>query len=309
MSADAQDLPFLSSEFEAPADVAPVETPEARSTSAPSRWTRAPVVRVNELTLVIPSHNEADSIAHVVRECWADRPRGVALEILVIDDASTDATPRVLRELQSEIPIRVIRNPVSRGFGGALKVGIANTRTPWVAFTDADGQYDPRDLPILLAVLESGNDLALGWRTQRADPFVRTAISVGFRGLLFLFFHHAAHDPTTSLRAGRTEPIRKVASRTRYMNGSFWNEFMVRWRAENYTFAEVPVRHLPRYQGRSKVASRSVISKVSAQQFIALLRVWREFHRNAATAATRPTTAGETSDSEPRQLTGPFSSP
>ncbi|MCI4327575.1 MAG: glycosyltransferase family 2 protein [Thermoplasmata archaeon] len=310
MSADAQDLPFLSPEFEPSAEVAPVETPEVRATSSPSRRARPPVVRVDELTLIVPSHNEAESIRHVLRECWADRPRGVAMQILVVDDASTDDTPKILRELQSEFPIRVIRNPVSRGFGGALKVGIANTRTRWVAFTDADGQYDPRDLPILLAVLESGNELALGWRTQRADPFVRTAISVGFRGLLFLFFHHAAHDPTTSLRAGRTETIRNVAARTRYMNGSFWNEFMVRWRAENYSFAEVPVRHLPRYQGKSKVAARSVISKVSAQQFIALLRVWREFHRDATNGTSLPALAGDPAESDHQlPVTGPFSSP
>jgi glycosyltransferase involved in cell wall biosynthesis len=243
------------------------------------------VTRVEQLTLVIPSHNEADTIADVVRECWEDRPRGVAMEILVVDDASSDATPHVLAKLQEEIPIRVVRNPVARGFGGALKVGIANTRTPWVAFTDADGQYDPRDLPILLAVLESGKDLALGWRTERADPFIRTTISVGFRALLFAFFHRAAHDPTTSLRAGRTDAIQQVAARTRYMNGSFWNEFMVRWRAEQYTFGEVPVRHLPRRVGRSKVAASSVIGKTAAQQFIALLRVWREFHRGPSARA------------------------
>jgi dolichol-phosphate mannosyltransferase len=246
---------------------------------------RAPAIRVEALTLVVPSHNEAGTLAEVLRECWADRPRGVEMEILVVDDGSSDTTPEILAALQSEIPLRVVRNPVARGFGGALRVGIENTRTPWVAFTDADGQYDPRDLPILLAVLESGKELALGWRTERADPFVRTAISVGFRGMLFLFFQHAAHDPTTSLRAGRTEAIRSVAERTRYMNGSFWNEFMIRWRAEGRSFGEVPIRHLPRADGRSKVASRSLIGKVAAQQFIALIRVWREFHRSLVPAA------------------------
>jgi glycosyltransferase involved in cell wall biosynthesis len=267
-----------------------------------STKTRAPMQPVDKLTLVIPSHNEGDCIAPVLREFWQDRPRGVDFQILVVDDASTDQTPEVLSSLQAEMPLRVIRNPVSRGFGGALKVGIANTETPWVAFTDADGQYDPRDLPILVAVLESGKDLALGWRTERADPFVRTAISVGFRGLLFLFFRHAAHDPTTSLRAGRTERMREVAAQTHYMNGSFWNEFMIRWRAEGYSFGEVPIRHLPRAAGTSKVASRSVISKVSAQQFIALLRVWREFHRPSASRTPGPSPMGEESGSEPRQL-------
>jgi glycosyltransferase involved in cell wall biosynthesis len=267
-----------------------------RPATTPASRLRAPPVRVEALTLIVPSHNEGDSLGTVVREFWADRPRGVALEILVVDDASTDGTPEVLAALQKEFPVRVIRNPVSRGFGGALKVGIANTRTPWVAFTDADGQYDPRDLPILVAVLESGKDLALGWRTERADPFIRTAISVGFRSLLFLFFRHAARDPTTSLRAGRTDAIRNVAARTRYMNGSFWNEFMIRWRNDSLSFGEIPIRHLPRLVGKSKVASRSRIGKVSAQQFIALLRVWREFHRGWAPAISLLPTPGDVPD-------------
>lgn len=266
---------------------------EVQAAGGPRPATRAPLVRIEALTLIVPSHNEGGSLGTVLREFWADRPRGVALEILVVDDASTDETPRLLEALQKEFPVRVIRNPTSLGFGGALKVGIANTRTPWVAFTDADGQYDSRDLPILLAVLESGKDLALGWRTQRADPFTRTAISVGFRALLFIFFHHAARDPTTSLRAGRTDGIQSVAARTRYMNGSFWNEFMIRWRSEGFSFGEVPVRHLPRLIGKSKVASSSVIGKVAAQQFIALLRVWREFYRDSSSASSAAVPSAE----------------
>ncbi|MCI4324309.1 MAG: glycosyltransferase family 2 protein [Thermoplasmata archaeon] len=255
---------------------------------------------MDALTLVVPSHNEAETLSTVLREWWKLRPRDVAMEILVVDDASTDSTPAVLERLREELPLRVVRNSRSQGFGGSLKVGIANARSPWLAFVDADGQYDPRDLPVLLAVLESGKELALGWRTERADPFVRIAISIGFRGVLFLFFQHAAHDPTTSLRAGRTETIRDVASRTRYMNGSFWNEFMVRWRAEGHSFAEIPIRHRARLLGKSKVASRSLIGKVAAQQFIAILRVWREFHRPPGAGSTPMTSAPAGEDPGPR---------
>jgi dolichol-phosphate mannosyltransferase len=257
------------------------------------------------MTLIVPSHNEAESLPSVLRGWWNERPRAVTTEILVVDDASTDGTADVLRELQSEFPLRVVRNPEVRGFGGSLKVGISNARTPWVAFTDADGQYDPRDLPILIAVLESGKELALGWRTERADPFVRTAISVGFRGLVFLFFQHAAHDPTTSLRAGRTDAVRRVASRTRYMNGSFWNEFMIRWRAEGHSVGEVPIRHLPRLAGTSKVASRTVIGKVAAQQFIAIVRLWREFHRPLDLTDLAAVDAPEGTEADPHRRRNP----
>jgi len=231
------------------------------------------------LTLVVPSHNEVSSLEPVLREWWEHRPPGIPFEILVVDDASVDGTPEILRRLGSKIPVRSIRNATSLGFGGALRVGIRHATTDWVVFTDADGQYDPGDLSKLLSALSDGQRLVIGLRSPRVDPFHRLAISIGFRGLLYAFFSLRSKDPTSSLKVGRTENVRTVAEGVRYMNGSFWNEFLIRWIHAGFTFVEVPVRHLPRREGLSKVASRAVLLRVSVQQLIALLRVWREFHR------------------------------
>jgi glycosyltransferase involved in cell wall biosynthesis len=231
------------------------------------------------LTLVIASRNEEASLESVLKEWWGQRPEGIPYELLVVDDASVDSTPEILERLKSEIPMRVIRNPRPQGFGGSLRVGARHAATGWVAFTDADAQYDPNDLPKLLEALRAGTDLAIGWRTPRADPFVRVAISIGFRGLLYSFFSLRSRDPTTSLKAGRAESVREVAESVQYMNGSFWNEFMIRWIRSGRSFTEVPIHHYPRREGQSKVAARGLIMRVSIQQLIALLKVWREFHR------------------------------
>jgi len=243
----------------------------------------------NGLTLVIPSHNESENLGRVLEEWWDRRPSGIPYEILVVDDGSTDATAATLERLGSRIPVRWVRNPAALGFGGALRVGIHHTKTPWVAFTDADGQYDARDLPPVLNALSSGSDLAVGRRSPRADPFHRTALSIGFRGLLYAFFGLRSKDPTSSLKAGRTDSVRAVAERVQYMNGSFWNEFMLRWIRAGYAYTEIPVRHLPRASGVSKIAASGQIVRLSVQQFIALLRAWREFHRlpGTGTATTR----------------------
>ena len=231
------------------------------------------------VTLVIPSRNEAASLGPVVRNWWSQRPTGVPFSILVVDDASDDDTPRILSSLGPEMAVTSIRNPTRLGFGGALRVGIDHTATKWVAFTDADGQYDPRDLPRLISALSAGGDLATGLRSPRVDSIFRKTISIGFRGLVSMLFDLRMRDPTTSLRAGRTERIRWVARQARFMNGSFWNEFMIRWTRAGYSFVEVPVRHYHRHAGRSKVAASEQIARVSVQHFIALLRIWRELHR------------------------------
>jgi glycosyltransferase involved in cell wall biosynthesis len=235
--------------------------------------------RNEDLTLVIPSHNEAAAIEQVVREWWEFRPPSVKTEILVVDDGSTDRTPQILSDLQKQIPLRVIRNSLPQGYGGSLRIGVDQARTPWVAFADGDGQYDPRDLPVLLRQLGAGFDLALGVRTRRADPFVRKVISHGFRFLLSVFFEIRAKDPTVGLRVGRTDVVRWISRQTRYMKGAFLNEFAVRLDQSRFRYAEAPIRHRPRLHGKSKNVSSRLLPKVTVQQLIALIRLWREFHR------------------------------
>ena len=234
---------------------------------------------LESLTLIIPSRNEAPSLPRVVRQWWEQRPAGFDLEILVVDDASTDDTPRVLEELSSEIPVRTLRNPQRLGYGGSLQEGILHTRTKWVAFTDADGQFDPADLPNLLAAVTSETVLANGWRPHRADPFIRIVISIGFRSLLMTFFGVRIKDPTSTLKAARTEPVRAIAEQFRYMNGSFGNEFTIRWVKSGFSIVPVAIRHHPRLDGDSRIVSKGGMGRVAAQQFIALLRLWREMHR------------------------------
>ena len=256
---------------------APSGSPPA---GAPSATEAPPYSHPPEsLTLIIPSRNEAPSLARVVRQWWEQRPAGFDLEILVVDDASTDDTPRILRELGAELPVHTLRNTTRLGYGGSLREGILHTRTKWVAFTDADGQFDPGDLPNLLAVVSSETVLANGWRPRRADPFIRIVISIGFRSLLMTFFGVRIRDPTSTLKAARTEPVRAIAQQFRYMNGSFGNEFTIRWVKSGYTIVPVAIRHHPRLDGDSRIVSKGAIGRVAAQQFIALLRLWREMHR------------------------------
>jgi len=231
------------------------------------------------LTLVVPSHNEGASLARVLRDWWTQRPVGFDYQILVVDDASTDDTPRVLQQLASELPVRTVRNTTQLGYGASLQVGILHTTTEWLAMTDADGQFDPSDLPRLLSAVSQEHVLASGWRPHRADPFIRIVISFGFRWLLLLFFRARVRDPTATLKAGRTEPVRDIARQFRYMIGSFGNEFTIRWLRAGYRIVPVAVQHHPRLNGGSKIVAKGSIAKVAVKQFIALLRLWREFHQ------------------------------
>ena len=123
------------------------------------------------LSVVIPAFNEERTIAELLRRVGAaPLPAGVGLEMVVVDDGSTDGTRDLLRRLvasrsSSEVPLRFFEQPRNRGKGAALGRGFAEGRGEWIVVQDADLEYDPRDYPKLLQpVLEDGADVVFGSR-------------------------------------------------------------------------------------------------------------------------------------------------
>ncbi len=122
---------------------------------------------MEKTTVIIPAFNEALSIRPLVERILA---LPLDLEILVVDDASTDGTAEALDGLEN---VSVIRHPANRGNGAAVKTALRQARTEWCLIIDADGQHDPEDIPRLLQALEQA-DMAVAARTNNSD-------STGFR--------------------------------------------------------------------------------------------------------------------------------
>lgn len=129
----------------------------ASQTTAPPPITQlerdAAAALAPSVSLVIPAHNEAPTIAAVIEACRDAMP-GLG-EILVVDDGSTDGTAQVAQS----VGVRVLRLEPNRGKGEALRAGIAESSQPILAFIDADGQDDPAEFPRLLAAM--GPDVAM----------------------------------------------------------------------------------------------------------------------------------------------------
>ncbi len=243
-------------------------------------------------TVIIPSRNEAKDLSAVISGIWAMRPRTAQLKFLVLDDASTDLTPSMLEELSAEVPLRIIRHPESVGFGGALARGIQEADTPWLLFVDADAQYDAEDVKRFLTMPRDIPMLVSGWRVRRADPFVRIFISIVFQTMNRLGFGLRMKDITSSLKLMPSAPAKEIARRVRYMNGSFWSEFMVRWKTAGYTWTEVPIRHYPRRDSKSKVFAPGHLGRLLVHQGVGFLRLLREVSVAPATQNAVPAHLG-----------------
>ena len=142
-----------------------------------------------DLSLVIFAFNEVDNIEFVLNEVdeWA-QARSERIEVLLVDDGSSDGTAEKARTLSIATPMRVIAHEHNRGIGAALKTGTDHALGDWVTFMPADGQIDPNSLSVLLDHRnEHGLDFVTSIYADRDDGLHRTILSWGVRSLIRLF--------------------------------------------------------------------------------------------------------------------------
>jgi glycosyltransferase involved in cell wall biosynthesis len=161
------------------------------------------------VTILVPAYNEEKGIGGVL-ERLSRLDLGRPIEILVVDDGSTDGTARVLAEKRREVPrLRVIHQPRNQGYGAALKVGFAQAAHEIVVITDADGTYPEDRIGDLVARIDDGAEMVVGERAGEDVniPLVRRPAKATLRALASYLAGTRIPDLNSGLRAFRRELV------------------------------------------------------------------------------------------------------
>jgi dolichol-phosphate mannosyltransferase len=233
-----------------------------------------------KLSVVSPAHNEAGSIAATVHETTEALERaGIEYELIVVDDASGDGTAEVVAALAAENGrVRGIRNPYPRGFGFAVRAGLAAYGGDAVAVMMADGSDDPEDLVLYFRVLEAGYDCAFGSRfmpgaTVEGYPKLKLVLNRIANAVIRMLFHHGYNDTTNAFKAYRREVIDQIQP----LLSNHFNltvEMPLKAIVRGYSYAIVPTSWRQRRSGQSGLDLR----EMGSRYLFIVLYVFLEHH-------------------------------
>jgi glycosyltransferase involved in cell wall biosynthesis len=232
----------------------------------------APVAK--KLSIFFPMWNEEENIERTVDAARDAGDRLVAAgqvedyEIVVVDDASTDATGRLADDLAATDPrLRVVHHDRNRKLGGSIKTGFASATGDLILYTDADLPFDLHELGRACHVLQIyAADIVSAYRLDRTgEGYVRSVYSTFYNVLVRVVFGVKVRDVNFAGKLVR----RRVFDHVHLVSeGSFIDaELIVRASTLGYKVVQIGVDYFPRTRGSSTLAAPRVILTILRELF------------------------------------------
>jgi glycosyltransferase involved in cell wall biosynthesis len=221
------------------------------------------------LSVILPAYNEEGNIERALRSsAEAVGPLVEDFEIVAVDDGSRDDTPRILGRMKEEMGHRLalVTHETNLGYGTALRAGFDAARSRLVFYTDADNQFDLKELADFLPLMEE-YDAVFGYRVGRQDGWFRLLISNGYNALASFAFGMSVRDLNCSFKLFRREALTSLHLEEDHF--FIDTEIVVQLHRAGYRYTQKGVRHYPRTAGKSTVKVSDV-----PFTFASLLKLW-----------------------------------
>lgn len=202
-----------------------------------------------DLSIVVPLYNEEESLPELEKQIRAALEEKFSYEIIFVDDGSSDLSWETILQLsKAHNEVKGISFRHNRGKSVALQAGFEHCKGDFVVTMDADLQDDPKEVPDMIAMLESGYDLVSGWKKVRHDPISKTIPSKFFNFVTRKAAGIELHDFNCGLKAYRAEVVRDI-----YLYGELHRYIPMLAKREGYNrITEKVVTHHPRKYGTTK---------------------------------------------------------
>lgn len=221
---------------------------------------------MRNISVVIPLLDEAENLPRLHAELDAvAREEGYALDIVLVDDGSTDTSWGEIERLAAADPrVRGIRFRRNFGKSAALSAGFEAARGELIITLDGDLQDDPREIPRFLAAIDGGLDVVSGWKKVRHDAIGKVWPSRVFNALVTRLTGVRLHDHNCGMKCYRREIFSEVR-----LYGELHRFIPVLAAARGWRVGEIAIQHRPRIAGRSKYGPRRFV-----KGFLDLLTVY-----------------------------------
>ena len=249
------------------------------------------------VSLVIPMYNEELNIEHAVAAARRSLERHAGeWEIIIIVDASTDSSARIVARLAADEPrIIPLRHEKNRKLGGTLRTGFAAARNDLVFYMDADIPFDPDVLGLAIRAMElTGADMIAAYRHDRTmEGFKRGLYTLVYNWLIGILFGWPHRDINFSFKLMKRSVLRAIELKS---EGSLIDaELVVKAKNRGFTIQQIGIDYFPRTRGQSNLGSFSVVLKI-LRELVRLYPEMRRRHRSEI-ASTSTETGLSPSDS------------
>ncbi|WP_372894581.1 glycosyltransferase family 2 protein [Stieleria sp.] len=225
------------------------------------------------ISFVIPVMNEEATLEELVNGIFQNVDEPEDVEVIFVDDGSTDDSWAVIQALADIHPnhVRGLRFRSNRGKAAALQAGFDVAEGEIIFTMDADLQDDPREIPRFIEKLNQGDDLVSGWKAVRHDPWHKVLPSRIFNRMLSRFSLVKLHDHNCGFKAYRRDVAKSIR-----LFGELHRMVPSLAGMQGFNVSEIVVEHHARKFGVSKYGIERFLRGFSDMLTIGFLRVYRE---------------------------------
>lgn len=207
-----------------------------------------------KVSIIIPSYNEAATLSQVVAKVLSLKTSHL-IEVIIVDDGSTDRTSDILKKLSKNKNLKIITNKLNLGKGASIKKALKLATGQVVVIQDADLEYDPKDILLILEKFKDRKvEVVYGSRVLKKNPISHWTFNLGGRLLTQitnLLYRINITDEATGYKAFRKKVVTKINFKSKGFE--FCPEITAKLAKRKITIWEVPISYSPRPPDLKKI--------------------------------------------------------